>query len=46
MTKEISPETIQSAVKVIKLDNGDDIVCCLSDQKLSEKSGLINTSRF
>jgi hypothetical protein len=41
MTKEISPETIQSAVKVIKLDNGDDIVCCLADQKLSEKSGLI-----
>ncbi len=41
MTKEILPETTQSAVKVIKLDNGDDIVCAFPKAQLDDKTGLI-----
>ena len=41
MTKEILPETTQSAVKVIKLDNGDDIVCAFPKEQLDDKTGLI-----
>ena len=30
-----------TAVKVIKLDNGDDIVCCFPKDQLNENTGLI-----
>jgi len=32
---------IEAKVKVIKLDNGDDIVCCFPDNQLAESTGLI-----
>jgi hypothetical protein len=42
MKKEITAnKEAVKVVKIVKLDNGDDIVCCLSDEKLNEKSGLI-----
>ncbi len=42
MKKEITTnKEAVKVVKIVKLDNGDDIVCCLSDEKLNEKSGLI-----
>ena len=31
----------QPIVKVIKLDNGDDIVCCFPEKQLAESTGLI-----
>jgi len=30
-----------SKVKIIKLDNGDDIVCAFPEKQLDEKTGLI-----
>lgn len=36
---------IQESVKIIKLINGDDIVCVLSQQQLSETSPLIRLEK-